>query len=59
MQRMTASRMCYDCGQMMSDGSSASAAFALEAGGAASVDPSGGAGWVPLAASLGASSGLL
>ena len=54
-----ASRVRCDGGQMVSDGSSASAAFVPEAGGAASADPSGGAGWVPLAAALGASSSLL
>ena len=48
-----ASRVRCDGGQMVSDGSSASAAFVPEAGGAVSADPSGGAGWVPSAAALG------
>jgi len=51
--------MRYDGSQMVSDGSSASVAFAAEAGGAVSADPSVGAGWVPSAAVLGVSSGLL
>jgi hypothetical protein len=44
---------------MLSDGSSASAALApAVADGAASADPSGGAGWPPSAAALGASSAI-
>ena len=41
---MTALRVRCDGGQMVSDGSSASVAFAPEASGAVSADPSVGAG---------------
>jgi len=58
-QHTTVSRVRYDGGQMVSDGSSASVAFAPEASGAVSADPLVGAGWVPSAAVLGVSSGLL
>jgi hypothetical protein len=43
---------------MLSDGSSASAVFTPVARGEALVDPSIGAGWVPSAAALGASSAV-
>jgi len=58
-QHTTASCVRCDGSQMVSDGSIASVAFAAEAGGAVSADPSVGAGWVPSAAVLGVSSGLL
>ena len=55
-QHTTASCVRCDGSQMVSDGSSA---FVAEAGRAVSADPSVGAGWVPSAAVLGVSSGLL